>query len=178
MLPISSHSWKRYLFWPLMWATWQARSSPLFFCSSSSPPLVRSKATELQLPLRPTGLLFQYLASSSSSIIESYWLASQSRLFLILIQWMLWQSLYVLLCLCTLRLLILVQVLNEVGNLLQGIVKARGDEAVHQIQNVFLPSQNCPPDTAQALVVNIRDMDNKAFRKYFSEFIKSTRPAQ
>lgn len=74
--------------------------------------------------------------------------------------------------------LISAQVLNEVGNLLQGIVKARGDEAVHHIQNVFLPSQNCPPDTAQALVVNIRDMDNKAFRKYFSEFIKSTRPPQ
>jgi len=71
-----------------------------------------------------------------------------------------------------------IQVLNEVGNLLQGIVKARGDEAVHHIQNVFLPSQNCPPDTAQVLVVNIRDMDNKAFRKYFSEFIKSTRPGQ
>jgi exportin-T len=77
-----------------------------------------------------------------------------------------------------LLLLIFVQVLNEVGNLLQGIVKARGEEAVHHIQNIFLPSQNCPPDTAQTLVVNIRDMDNKAFRKYFSEFIKGTRPAQ
>jgi len=68
-------------------------------------------------------------------------------------------------------------VLNEVGNLLQGIVKARGEEAVHHIQNIFLPSQHCPPDTAQTLVINLRDMDNKAFRKYFSEFIKSTRPS-
>ncbi|PPQ69074.1 hypothetical protein CVT26_003549 [Gymnopilus dilepis] len=66
-------------------------------------------------------------------------------------------------------------VLHEIANLLQTICKTRGDEAYNFFLNVFLPSQNWPVDAALEFTTKLRDLDGKAFRKYFTDLIKSSR---
>ncbi|PVG04220.1 ARM repeat-containing protein [Serendipita vermifera] len=65
--------------------------------------------------------------------------------------------------------------LNEIANLLQAIVKARGDEAVTYISTVFLPSQNLPPGTIMELTNNMTNMDKRGFQKYLSDLVKASR---
>ena len=67
--------------------------------------------------------------------------------------------------------------LHELASLLQSVMKARGQEAYDFLISVFLPAQNCPPDTAVDLANKIRDLDSKSFRKFFVDFIRSSRPA-
>ena len=59
--------------------------------------------------------------------------------------------------------------------MLQNISKARGEEAFNYLVNAFLPSQNCPPDTAMDFATKMRDMDSKAFRKFFADFVRASR---
>lgn len=65
--------------------------------------------------------------------------------------------------------------LNEIANLLQVIVKARGDEALAYLTNVFLPAQNCPQPVATEFVNNLRTLERRAFQKYFADFVKTSR---
>lgn len=65
--------------------------------------------------------------------------------------------------------------LLEIANFLQVVCKIRGTEAHEFFISVFLPSQNWPPDMALEFTAKLRDLDNKAFRKYFSEIVKASR---
>ena len=70
-----------------------------------------------------------------------------------------------------------IQTLQEIANLLQTIVKVRGDEALTYISTVFLPSQNVPTATAVELANSIRTLDKRNFQKYLIEFVKASRPS-
>ncbi|KAF9468102.1 armadillo-type protein [Collybia nuda] len=65
-------------------------------------------------------------------------------------------------------------VLHEIANLLQTIVQTRGAEAYNYFISVFLPSQNWPQVTALDFTTKLRDMDGKTFRKYFTDFVRSS----
>ncbi|EJD06563.1 ARM repeat-containing protein [Fomitiporia mediterranea MF3/22] len=65
---------------------------------------------------------------------------------------------------------------HEIANFLQIIAKARGEEGYQFFVTVFLPSQGCPPDTAIDFGTKLRDLDTKGFRKYFTDFIRASRP--
>ena len=67
------------------------------------------------------------------------------------------------------------QVLQEIANLLQTVSKARGQESYEFFINVFLPSQNWPQPTAAEFATKMRDLDGKAFRKYFTDFVRASR---
>ncbi|KAF9237674.1 armadillo-type protein [Melanogaster broomeanus] len=69
----------------------------------------------------------------------------------------------------------MLMVLLEIANFLQVVRKTRGTEAHEFFVTVFLPSQNWPPDTALEFTTKLRDLDNKSFRKYFSEFVRVSR---
>ncbi|KAJ6619725.1 armadillo-type protein [Mycena sp. CBHHK59/15] len=69
----------------------------------------------------------------------------------------------------------LTPVLHEIANLLQAIFKTRGTEAYDYFLGVFLPSQGWPGETALEFTSKLRDLDGKAFRKYFTEFVRSSR---
>ncbi|KAG1747210.1 armadillo-type protein [Suillus paluster] len=66
-------------------------------------------------------------------------------------------------------------VLLEIGNFLQMVCKTRGQEAQEFFLSAFLPSQGWPSDTAMEFTGKLRDLDNKAFRKYFADFVRSSR---
>ncbi|KIJ50979.1 hypothetical protein M422DRAFT_27087 [Sphaerobolus stellatus SS14] len=67
---------------------------------------------------------------------------------------------------------------HEIGGMLQLICKTRGQEAYDYLVNVFLPSQNCPPEVAHDFATKIRDLDNKACRKFFTDFVRASRSTQ
>ncbi|TDL25856.1 ARM repeat-containing protein [Rickenella mellea] len=67
------------------------------------------------------------------------------------------------------------QTLHEIAALLQNICKTRKDEAFTFLVSAFLPAQNCPPETAVQFATNLRDLDSKAFRKYFTDFVRASR---
>ncbi|KAJ7475824.1 armadillo-type protein [Mycena latifolia] len=69
----------------------------------------------------------------------------------------------------------LTPVLHEIANLLQSVFKTRGTEAYDYFLGVFLPSQGWPPETARDFTGKLRDLEGKAFRKYFTEFVRSSR---
>ncbi|KAM6504507.1 Armadillo-type fold [Amanita muscaria] len=66
-------------------------------------------------------------------------------------------------------------VLHEIANLLQTICKTRGVEAYTYLLSIFLPSQNWPQDVALDFTTKLRDLDGKSFRKYFTDFVRSSR---
>jgi len=66
-------------------------------------------------------------------------------------------------------------VLHEIANLLQAVLKARGEEAFNFFGNVFLPSQGWPRETIIDFTTKMRDLDPKAFRKYFADFVRASR---
>lgn len=68
-----------------------------------------------------------------------------------------------------------VVVLHEIANLLQKICKTRGDEAYNFFLSAFFPAQNWPADTALELTTKMRDLEPKVFRKYFYDFVRSSR---
>ncbi|KAI0749767.1 ARM repeat-containing protein [Daedaleopsis nitida] len=68
-----------------------------------------------------------------------------------------------------------VVVLQEIANLLQTVSKTRGQEAFDFFVSVFLPSQNWPQPTAVEFATKMRELDPKAFRKYFTEFVRASR---
>ncbi|OJT11445.1 Exportin-T [Trametes pubescens] len=69
----------------------------------------------------------------------------------------------------------IVVVLQEIANLLQTISKIRGQEAFDFLVSVFLPSQNWPSATAAEFATKMRELDPKAFRKYFTDFVRASR---
>ncbi|KAH6913077.1 KapM protein [Coprinopsis sp. MPI-PUGE-AT-0042] len=66
-------------------------------------------------------------------------------------------------------------VVHEVANLLQTICKTRGAEAYNYFVSVFLPSKGWPAETALDFTTKLRDLDGKAFRKYFTDLIRASR---
>ncbi|KAI3604817.1 hypothetical protein WG66_008673 [Moniliophthora roreri] len=66
-------------------------------------------------------------------------------------------------------------VLHEIANFFQIVCKTRGPEAYNYFLNVFLPSQNWPPETAMEFTTKLKDLDPRAFRKYFTDFVRSSR---
>ncbi|KAJ8072513.1 pre-tRNA nuclear export protein [Marasmius tenuissimus] len=66
-------------------------------------------------------------------------------------------------------------VLHEIANFLQTVCKARGNEAYNWFLNVFLPSQNWPPEAAMEFTTKLRELDARFFRKYFTDFVRSSR---
>jgi exportin-T len=68
------------------------------------------------------------------------------------------------------------QVLQEIANFLQNVCKARGQEAIDFFLNVFLPAQGWPPQTAAEFAEKLRDLDPKAFRKYFADMVRASKP--
>ncbi|KAK7050996.1 pre-tRNA nuclear export protein [Paramarasmius palmivorus] len=66
-------------------------------------------------------------------------------------------------------------VLHEIANFLQAICKTRGPEAYNYFLTVFLPSQGWPPDTAMEFTTKLKDLDPRSFRKYFTDFVRSSR---
>lgn len=71
--------------------------------------------------------------------------------------------------------LTIVQVVHEVANLLQTICKTRGPESYNYFVSVFLPSKGWPSETALDFTTKLRDLDGKAFRKYFTDLIRASR---
>ncbi|KAH9903044.1 ARM repeat-containing protein [Cubamyces lactineus] len=69
----------------------------------------------------------------------------------------------------------IVVVLQEIANFLQTVSKTRGQEAFDFFVSVFLPSQNWPPATAAEFATKMRELDGKAFRKYFTDFVRASR---
>lgn len=67
------------------------------------------------------------------------------------------------------------KVLLEIANFLQIIYKTRKTEAHEYFVSVFLPSQNWPADAAMEFTTKLRDLDNKGFRKYFTEVVRSSK---
>ncbi|KAJ7035025.1 armadillo-type protein [Mycena alexandri] len=67
------------------------------------------------------------------------------------------------------------QVLHEIANLLQTVFKTRGTEANEYFLGVFLPAQGWPPETAQDFTSKLRELEGKPFRKYFTDFVRSSR---
>jgi len=65
--------------------------------------------------------------------------------------------------------------LYELADLLHSVRKVRGQEALDFLVGVYLPANNCPQETAISLATKLRDLDRKAFRKYFVDFVKASR---
>ncbi|KAF8227304.1 ARM repeat-containing protein [Tricholoma matsutake] len=65
-------------------------------------------------------------------------------------------------------------VLHEIANLLQTVCQTRGTEAYNYFLSIFLPSQNWPQETALEFTTKLRDLDGKSFRKYFTDFVRSS----
>ncbi|KAF9267725.1 ARM repeat-containing protein [Marasmius fiardii PR-910] len=67
-------------------------------------------------------------------------------------------------------------VLHEIATFLQTVCITRGpDESYNWFLNVFLPSQNWPLDAAMEFVTKLKELDSRSFRKYFTEFVRSSR---
>ncbi|KIY43983.1 ARM repeat-containing protein [Fistulina hepatica ATCC 64428] len=68
-------------------------------------------------------------------------------------------------------------VLHEIANLLTTVCKTRGPEAYEFFVTVYFPSQNWPQQTALEFTTKMRDLEPKQFRKYFTDFVRSSREA-
>jgi exportin-T len=78
-------------------------------------------------------------------------------------------------CCCTPANAHATQVLQEIANFLQIVCKTRGQEAVDFFVNVFLPAQGWPAPTAVEFTTKLRDLDAKAFRRYFADMVRASR---
>lgn len=67
------------------------------------------------------------------------------------------------------------QLLSEIAAFLQLVEKARGGETYEFLASVYLPSKNWPPELAAEFGTKLRDLDAKAFRKYFTDFVRTSR---
>ncbi|EJD48923.1 ARM repeat-containing protein [Auricularia subglabra TFB-10046 SS5] len=70
-----------------------------------------------------------------------------------------------------------VVLLNSLADLLKATHKVRGDEAINFLSSVYLPSQNCPPAMIVEFTRALRESEQKAFRKYYVDFVKALRRA-
>jgi exportin-T len=55
------------------------------------------------------------------------------------------------------------------------VAKVRGQETLDFFVSVFLPAQNWPPEMAMDFATKLRDFDNKAFKKYFTDIVRASR---
>ena len=70
------------------------------------------------------------------------------------------------------------QVCYEIAGLIQTICQTRVKEAYDYMTDVFFPGVHCPPSTALEFLTAAKDLDGKAFRKFFTDFVRaSKRPA-
>lgn len=69
----------------------------------------------------------------------------------------------------------MLMVMLEIANFLQVVYNTRKSEAHEFFVSVFLPSQGWPQQTAMEFASKLRDLDNKGFRKYFTEFVRVSR---
>jgi len=65
-------------------------------------------------------------------------------------------------------------VLVEIGVFLKATHKARNQEVLDFLVNVFLPSKNCPPEMANDFAAKLRDLDTKGFKKYWADFFRAS----
>lgn len=60
-----------------------------------------------------------------------------------------------------------VLVLGEIAGLQKAMAQKQGDVFLNYLNQVYLPSMNCPPDLAQEYVQALQQLDAKQFKKYF-----------
>ncbi|EMD34072.1 hypothetical protein CERSUDRAFT_117585 [Gelatoporia subvermispora B] len=63
-------------------------------------------------------------------------------------------------------------VFHEICNFFQTVSKTRGQEATDYFVTVFFPG---PREVAMDFATKMRDLDSKAFRKYFADFLRASR---
>ena len=61
----------------------------------------------------------------------------------------------------------------EIASFYQTVAKVRGQETLDFFVSVFLPSQGWPQEMALDFVTKLRDLDNKAFKKYFTDIVRA-----
>lgn len=66
-------------------------------------------------------------------------------------------------------------VLFEIAMLLRNTLEARGQEAIDFLLNDLLPKLQCPRETADQLVLQLRTQQAKDVRQFFATWVKSTR---
>ena len=67
--------------------------------------------------------------------------------------------------------------LGEIGTMIKATHQARGNEVLELLSTTFLPSKNSHPPVTEEFVVKLRDLDPKAFKKYFSDFVRGANQA-
>ena len=65
------------------------------------------------------------------------------------------------------------EVSYEIASFYQTVAKARGQETLDFFVSAFLPSQGWPQEMALDFVTKLRDLDNKAFKKYFTDIVRA-----
>ena len=61
----------------------------------------------------------------------------------------------------------------EIASFYQTVAKARGQETLDFFVSAFLPSQGWPQEMALDFVTKLRDLDSKAFKKYFTDIVRA-----
>ena len=61
----------------------------------------------------------------------------------------------------------------EIASFYQAVAKVRGQETLDFFVSAFLPSQGWPQEMALDFVTKLRDLDNKAFKKYFTDIVRA-----
>ncbi|KAG2221392.1 hypothetical protein INT45_012643 [Circinella minor] len=66
-------------------------------------------------------------------------------------------------------------VFGEMTSIQKTLYIKHGNEFLEYMNNVFLPSMQCPPETAQTYCQALQQCDNRAFKKYFQTFIQEAK---
>ncbi|KAI9254548.1 armadillo-type protein [Phascolomyces articulosus] len=66
-------------------------------------------------------------------------------------------------------------VFGEMTSIQKTLYSKHGNEFLEYMNNVFLPSMQCPPETAQNYCQALQQYDNRAFKKYFQTFIQEAK---
>ena len=74
---------------------------------------------------------------------------------------------------CNTLMLTTRKVSYEIASFYQTVAKARGQETLDFFVSAFLPSQGWPQEMALDFVTKLRDLDNKAFKKYFTDIVRA-----
>ncbi|CAG8500890.1 6782_t:CDS:10 [Ambispora leptoticha] len=63
-------------------------------------------------------------------------------------------------------------VLNEICLIMKAMLAQQGSDFVDYLRGTWLPSIQCPPELAEEFLQVLQQLDAKALRKYFQEFIR------
>ncbi|CDS03104.1 hypothetical protein LRAMOSA00506 [Lichtheimia ramosa] len=66
-------------------------------------------------------------------------------------------------------------VFGELTSIQKMLYEKQGNEFLEYISNVFLPSIQCPPETASSYCQALQQCDARAFKKYFQTFIQEAK---